>query len=466
MVADKITLYDYQKEGVRWILKRGRGFLWDEPGLGKTIQAIVAARKLGGPVLVVCPNSLKGWWRSEIRKLFPNDSVITAGVGGRFPDMQPLRDLAQTDKFPWWTIVHYTGLRINTDEFNQILWKTVVCDECHYIKNRKAKRTKAVKQVTPIHANRIGLTATPFSTNPADMWSQLRWMEPHVQALRSYWRFYDAFVDYELVQRGHGKYRQVKGGKNLKQLAKVMSGFGIRRTKKVVAPQLPPIIDTHMPLDLEGKQRDTYNKLKKKTAVEFEFPEGDDDSSTKLVIPNALARMTRLEQWLSHPWTYVSGTKGVKLQWLTEWAEGFNYPAVVATRFKAAAKRIAKEIDARHAITGDISVEAREAIMKDWKDGKHQFLVGTIDTIGTGLNLERAHALVCYGQVYSTISMEQVRQRVHRITTDHPVQVIYLACEGTTNDIVLNSFINNWRMVETVRHFLQHIQEDNGQDQD
>lgn len=459
-----ITLYDYQKEGVHWICDRGRGFLWDEPGLGKTIQAIVAAKHLGGPVLVVCPNSLKGWWRSEIRRLYPDDHVITAGVGGRFPDMRPLSELAMEPGFPWWTIVHYTGLRINTDEYMKILWKTVIADECHYIKNRKAQRTKAVKTVTPIRTNRIGLTATPFSTNPADLWSQLRWMEPHIDELRSYWRFYETFVDYDLERRGQARYRRVKGGKNLEELAQLMSGFGIRRTKKVVAPQIPPIVDTRMPIEIEDKQLRTYNKLKKKTAVEFEFPApecGDDDEQVKMVIPNALARMTRLEQWLSHPWTFSKGVKGAKLQWIKEWAEGYSDPAVIATRFKASSKRIANELDARHAITGDISVQARENIMRDWKDGNQQFLVGTIDTLGTGLNLERAHALVLYDQVYSTITMEQARQRVHRVTTDHPVQVIYLVCEGTTNEVVLNKFVNNWRTVEMVRHFLAHIQEDN-----
>lgn len=453
-------LYDYQDKGIEYLIDRGKGFLWDEPGLGKTVQAIFAAKRLGGPVLVCCPNSLKSWWRSEIRRHYPEDKILVAGTGGRFPNTPHLKDLASMPgRFPWWTIVHYTGVRINTDELMSILWNTVVLDECHYIKNRKAERSKAVMQVTPKSAHRIGLTATPFSTNPADLWHQLRWHSPEMRATKSYWRFFEAFVDYEVERAGHGRYRKVKGGKNLKDLARVMSKFGLRRTKKVVAPQLPPITDTRMPIEIDGQQEATYKDLTRKSAVEFEFPMGDNDEQVKLVIPNALARLTRLEQFLSHPWTYVSGMKGAKLQWLKEWAQNYEEPAVIATRFKASANRIAEEIDARHSITGDISTSARESILKDWKEGEHQFLVGTIDTIGTGLNLELAHTMVCYDQVYSTISMEQVRQRIHRVTTDHPVQVIYLHCENTTNDIVLNKFVNRWRQVQMVREFLHHLQE-------
>ena len=77
-------LHPYQEKGIKYIVERGGGFIWDMPGLGKTIQAIVAAKKLGGPVLVVCPNALKSHWRQEIRNKYPNDKIVTANIGGRF----------------------------------------------------------------------------------------------------------------------------------------------------------------------------------------------------------------------------------------------------------------------------------------------------------------------------------------------------------------------------------------------
>ncbi len=381
-----------------------------------------------------------------------------------------LLEMARKPGFPWWTIVHYTGIRINKEELSSIQWRVVIADEAHYVKNRKAKRTKALWDVTSSNAYRIGLTATPFGQNPSDLWSQLRWMVPNVPELRSYWKFFDTFVDYEFEVKPNGaKYRRIKGGKNLKLLARLMSGYGIRRTKKEVAPQLPPITDTLMPLQLTGRQLTTYNMMKHKEAVEMEFlnseysnPKDIADHTLRLVISNALVRMLRLEQWLSHPWTFDKAVTGVKLQWIREWSEGYTKPAVIATRFKASAKRVVAELDGRagtSAITGDISLTSREGIIDRWRQGKTQFLVGTIDTIGTGLSLERAHATVCYDQMHSTIKMEQLRHRIHRITSTHPVEIIYLCVRGTTNEIVLHAFQDRWNQVQIVRRFLQHLQE-------
>jgi SWI/SNF-related matrix-associated actin-dependent regulator 1 of chromatin subfamily A len=452
-----IPLYPYQEEGVKYILKHGGGFLWDEPGMGKTRQAIVAAKRLGGPVLVVTPNSVKTWWRKAIENLFPDDKIMVAGVGGRFEKLNErvrLNVLAAEGGFPFWTVVHYTGLRLALDDYKSIRWSTVIVDESHFIKNRKAQRTKAVKEVTPPLAYRIGLTATPFGKNPADLWSQLNWLVPEVPALRSYWKFYNAFVDYDYIRRGKARYRDVKGAKNLDVLAELMAGYGIRRTKDMVRDDLPPLLDIAVPLDLEGKQRALYNQVKKRTTVEIEM-EGDEEV---MVIPNQLARLTRLEQILSHPWTFQSGLNCAKLEWLKDWGTSYKKPAVIATRFKASAKTVAEKLGCRSAITGDLPQSLRGTVQDRWEKGEEQFLVGTIHTIGTGLNLTPAHALVLYDQVHDPILMAQARQRVHRIVTDHPVNVYYLYTENTTNQVVLASFLKRWKSIETVNHFLELMQ--------
>jgi hypothetical protein len=252
--------------------------------------------------------------------------------------------------------------------------------------------------------------------------------------------------------------RVVHGIKNPEYLADVMAGYGIRREKSVVASQLPKLTRTRIPLRVTGKQADVYRSLRRAASVEFTFPKGADDSQIQMIIPNALARMTRLEQWLSHPWTFVEGVQGAKLRWLLEWVESNPLPAVIATRFKASAYRIAQELGTQ-AITGDVPGAEREPIVERWRRGEHQYLIGTIGTIGTGHSFPEAHTLVLYDQVYSLIQMEQVGHRVHRVTTRHPVQVIYVHCEGTSNDLVLARFIEKWSELKMVRQFLKHAQE-------
>jgi tRNA C32,U32 (ribose-2'-O)-methylase TrmJ len=84
--------------------------------------------------------------------------------------------------------------------------------------------------------------------------------------------------------------------------------------------------------------------------------------------------------------------------------------------------------------------------------------VGTINTIGTGLNLQQAWTLVCYDQMYSAILMEQLQQRIHRINSTHPAEVIFLYHEDTSNEVVLRSFQRKWNEMEMVRALLRQLQ--------
>jgi len=459
------TPYPYQEEGVKFLQEHKGGFLLDEPGLGKTYQAILAAAQMGRHILVICPNSLKSWWKKEIKAVLgQEEKVLTTGVGGRFKydadgnrlefEMR-LTSVNSRHLIPKWTIVHYAGVRLQVEEFSKLPWDVVIVDECHFIKNRKTKRSIAVKKVTPKGAVKIGATATPFSKNPADWWSQLDWMAPDRNNWGSYWRFYETFVDYTMEQGDYGGYRKIKGGKNLDLLARVMANYSIRRTKKVVAPQIPPLVDTYLPLELEGRQEVIYKKLKKAEA-EAHIIDSASGENKRVLMVNVLARLTRLEQALSHPWTLDGKVKGAKLKWLLEWKEGYKYPAVIATKYKPTAKHIATLLGTR-AITGDASLRTRQALQSAWEAGEQQFLVGTIHTIGTGLNLGKAHTIVLYDQVYSPILMDQVRQRIHRLTTDHPVEAIYLHIQKTTNDLVLKSFQKAWNTMELVRSMVEEL---------
>ncbi len=444
---EMLMLEPYQVEGVKFLRKHDGGCLWDDPGLGKTRQAIVAAAHRT-PVLVVCPSTLRAWWEEEIKTIYPEATVYVAEAGGRIGG-------ADINKLPTreWTVVHYTGLRCALDAYRWVIWGAVICDEAHYIKNAKAQRTKAVKLTTPVDAMRIALTATPFSTLVADLWAQLAWVSHEFKMdYLGYWPFYDEFVQYTKVRsRTTGKvYRKPEGIRDEKKLATLMSRYGLHRSNERVMPT------QDMPLLLEGRQATLYRALKKR--VEVAIRDSLTGEITGVLIRNALARLLYLERCLSCPWTLDSGVTGVKLTWVKEWAEGYPKPAVIVSRFKASANRIA-EVLGTTAVTGDVKNSARNEIISSWQAGKQQFLVGTIHTLGTGLNLDRGWAMVFYDSVWSPISMAQARDRINRMTTDHPIQALYLYVKGTTSELVLRSWQNAWDQRRLVMEFLEHLKE-------
>jgi SNF2 family DNA or RNA helicase len=81
-VADEpFVIRPYQKEGIDWLREHPCGLLGDDMGLGKGLQALRADPR-GTPVLVCCPASVKGVWRTEAAKFRPDLKVTI--IRGRF----------------------------------------------------------------------------------------------------------------------------------------------------------------------------------------------------------------------------------------------------------------------------------------------------------------------------------------------------------------------------------------------
>lgn len=162
-------LREYQKEGVTFLTTRESALLADSVGLGKTIQAIAAAQIGPERRLVVCPNSLKGWWHDQISKHCPGHRIVVCGQGRKaFPN-----DI-NWQTFGDWTVVHWEAVRnLSTlGKLRRVTWDVIIADEAHRIKNRKTKTAKALKQLKT--HQRWALTATPYANLPSDLFSILQ----------------------------------------------------------------------------------------------------------------------------------------------------------------------------------------------------------------------------------------------------------------------------------------------------
>ena len=144
------TLRPYQAQGVEKLIelteKRNAAILADEPGLGKTIQVAEYINRThpAGPVLIVCPASLRLNWEKEL-------SVWMA--------WRPFT----------LDIVSYEAVATEKVILSSLYssYSLVVFDEAHYLKNPAAKRTKACLAI-PADI-RLFLTGTPVVNRPMDL---------------------------------------------------------------------------------------------------------------------------------------------------------------------------------------------------------------------------------------------------------------------------------------------------------
>jgi SWI/SNF-related matrix-associated actin-dependent regulator 1 of chromatin subfamily A len=245
-------LFRHQREGVEFLLRprpmRG-ALLADDMGLGKTRQAIVAAQSAHphGPILIVCPASVKLNWEREIRAVLGSADVALLGR-----DEGPAR----------WTIVNYDRLRTHRTELEATDWATLILDEAHYLKNRHSQRSILVlggehrpRKRGKLPAGRIRglveraervilLTGTPITNRPLDLFPLLRAIgHPLGDDLMRYALRYCAAFQTEWGW-------DMGGASHLDELHERLKEVLLRRRKDEVL-DLPPKLRTYMPVEVD-----------------------------------------------------------------------------------------------------------------------------------------------------------------------------------------------------------------------
>jgi SWI/SNF-related matrix-associated actin-dependent regulator 1 of chromatin subfamily A len=172
-----IQLDPHQLKSVTWLknLPDGRGGLADEPRVGKTYPAIVAAREVGAKqIAVLCPAMARGMWWAAIQE------VCGKGKFALWP--KSVNQMTTPDGMTWWVESYEMVATRKTLIHDMVDWSpdTVILDEFHFLKSRTAKRTKAIygpqcETFAFTSPDRVWLlSGTPMPNNPAELWTHWR----------------------------------------------------------------------------------------------------------------------------------------------------------------------------------------------------------------------------------------------------------------------------------------------------
>ena len=172
-----LEMMRHQARFVEQVRRGHRTFLLaDEPGLGKTAQALLAAEAADSyPLLVVVPNVVKTNWAREVELWTPGRSATV--VHGDGNDVDAFSDVV---------IVNYEVLDRHVGWLGRFGFKGMVVDEAHFIKNLKSERSKHVLalsksiRATSPKALMMALTGTPLINSIEDfraIWQFLGWID-------------------------------------------------------------------------------------------------------------------------------------------------------------------------------------------------------------------------------------------------------------------------------------------------
>ncbi|KAG2437780.1 hypothetical protein HYH02_011155 [Chlamydomonas schloesseri] len=186
----RAELRDYQLKGVAWLIslyKNGvNGILADEMGLGKTLQTIGFISYLwqhckdkSGKYMVVGPLSTLSNWVAEFQRFAPGIPVLL--YHGSVQEREQLRrQHMQTNGTQQMPVIctSYEIVMSDRRHLERHVWKLVVVDEGHRLKNFDCRLLREMRQLTM--ESRLLLTGTPLQNNLKELWSLLSFCMPNV----------------------------------------------------------------------------------------------------------------------------------------------------------------------------------------------------------------------------------------------------------------------------------------------
>jgi SNF2 family DNA or RNA helicase len=451
------SLFPHQRAGVQFLATAQRALLADEPGLGKTAQAITALKELRSrgekvfPALIVCPNTLKKNWEREFGKWWP-DVKVQVIKGSATQRRKQFEEDADVFVINWESLRGHSRLasygsvalarcrdcgghdekvtenrcEVHVRELNKINFNSVIADEIHRSKEPKSKQTRALWAATGDAKFRFALTGTPIANNVLDLWPILHWLSPEEWPSKTRW--VDRMINTMLNAFGGMMVLGVKPHMQ-EEFDAALNPRMRRMLKAKVLQWLPPVVNERRDVEMSTKQKKAYEQMRDLMIAELEDGEA-------LTAPSPLTQTTRLLQFASSyaqldidedtgEMKAVLAEPSCKVDALMDDIAngdfGDDSVAVCAVSRQLieilSAAMTAKKIP-HGLITGAQNEDERQQAIDDFQSGKIKWILFTAQAGGVGVTLTAARRLVMLQRPWSLVDYKQALDRVHRIGSE------------------------------------------------
>ena len=428
-------LRPYQHQGLNWLqfLREHHlaGILADDMGLGKTLQTLahIQCEKNGGrltlPALIIAPVSLMGNWQREAARFCP--SLRTVVLHGK-----DRHDVAASMSECDVVIAPYSLLQRARERWLEASWHLVVLDEAQNIKNATTHAAQVVGLLRTRH--RLCLSGTPMENHLGEIWSLFHFLMPGF--LGSQTRFKELFRT-PIEKQGSPE--------RMNQLRARITPFMLRRTKALVASELPPKVETVMRVELAGQQADLYETIRlgmEKSVREALSTKGL--AKSQIAILDALLKLRQVccDPKLLSLEAAKKVKTSAKLEQLMEMlpemlAEGRRI--LLFSQFTSMLTLIEVELKKRKLswvkLTGQS--QKRDALIDQFTSGEVPLFLISLKAGGVGLNLPQADTVIHYDPWWNPAVENQATDRAHRIGQKHSVWVVKLVAQGTIEERIL-----------------------------
>lgn len=451
------TLRPYQEDGFRWMntLYENHlgGILADDMGLGKTIQTIALLSHIYAgapkqknaaqdtlfdnlfndtifpPSLIVVPVSLIHNWKNELQRFAPHLRIYEYIGKNRLKTSEIGRILRHYHI----VLTSYGLVRNDCEMLSTYTFHYIILDESQYIKNPDSKIYKAVMQMQADY--RLTITGTPIENSLSDLWAQLNFINPELLGNHTFFRRYFETP----ILKGEEQKKE--------KLQRLTAPFILRRTKEMVAQDLPPVTYQTIFCEMTEEQASVYER--EKSGVRNKILNLTQETAGGKEKFAALQALTRLRLIANHPrltdndYCGLSG-KTERVLSLTEDIVAEGHKILVFSSFVRDLNLFASELTKRNIgfsmLTG--STTDREAVIDEFtsETQKKLFLI-SLKAGGVGLNLTIADYAFMLNPWWNPQAESQAISRAHRI--------------GQTKSVFVYRFIST----NTIEEKIAHLQE-------
>ena len=390
------SLYQYQRDGVAWLLKHNRAILADDMGLGKTLQAISAARRLIRLgrikwVLVVSPRTLVSNWLSEISKWAPELKVTALTVSSKNKNADWLKNIGRSH----FIITTYEYLRGDITRLIENPPDLIIADEAHRLRKRESQTSQSFRGVNSKYL--WALTGTPIERSSEDL-----------------------MVLMSLIE--HMRFAQKDNSLHQSSLQARARPYVLRRKKSEVLSEIPNVIEIVETIDLTEKQRKSYNETLRGVGYS-----------------NHLAKFNKLREICDYdPASHESSKIERIIELIYDILENnekvivFSYTIEPLLQLNNDLKNLSINTSL---LIGENSIDERNNAIENFKTLKNiNVLLASTKIASEGLNLTEANNVVFLNRWWNPSANIQARDRVVRIGQTRVVNVFAFKCRNTVEE--------------------------------
>jgi SNF2 family DNA or RNA helicase len=436
-----INIPDFQRLGAGFLIDMKKCILADCVGTGKTIQSSLAikygfTKKLFSKVLIVCPNTIKYQWQSELSEKFGiNKTLVINGTAAKRAKQWTEAEKADI------IILNYETLLSTKDmtEVKKFNPDVIIVDEAHYIKNLDAQRTKAVHKIKAKH--RWLLTGTPMENRPDEIYALMNYISPSLLGnKKEFERDYMCF-DYNVKLKAP----IFVGYRDLTSLHHKIKGYMIRRRIEDIPeadlaslPEIMPPTNVYVELNKDQIRALEYINANRASIIEMIRQ----NTATKQQ-EDALLGYDMLQVGLCHSCEVLLASKSGLAKKIVENTKIKNKDAgkidsaigiiedlieegskiVVFTELKASQKIMSEKLTKKGIkhllLSSDTSPTDREVNKKLFTEDDEIKVFITTDAGKEGINLQASNYLINLDIPWKPSTYEQRMGRIRRLGSKH-----------------------------------------------